>query len=305
MLVLALAACSAVAQPRVYVLCVGEAGQGWVDKYAFTRAFTYELSAVNETWEVVVIEDVEDWGRLVEEAPEGVVVVNGHGEVMPLPASYADDPCSFLRLLARLVRDRGWVYVNPVGYAFWGVGNADVEGVGSYKPLEEEGLACFASELGLTATAWPPGPEEECTARPTELGSRLFEALGYDVPTPLPIPRPLRLVGGGGEAAPIWSLFKFTAGNVTCHGFAAYRVGRGYLLWGGLHGGVSDEVTAKLTAAMVAYFLDPSVVNRPPPLRPSQIHAIALAATIAAVGVIVLAAYIRSRRRAVTPPGAR
>ena len=90
MLVLALAACSAVAQPRVYVLCVGEAGQGWVDKYAFTRAFTYELSAVNETWEVVVIEDVEDWGRLVEEAPEGVVVVNGHGEVMPLPASYAD-----------------------------------------------------------------------------------------------------------------------------------------------------------------------------------------------------------------------
>ena len=44
-LVLALAACSAVAQPRVYVLCVGEAGQGWVDKYAFTRAFTYEERA--------------------------------------------------------------------------------------------------------------------------------------------------------------------------------------------------------------------------------------------------------------------
>lgn len=296
-LVLALAAAAAAGQPRVHILCVGEAGQGWIDKLAFTRALTYELRAINDTWEATVIEDMMDWERLVEEAPEGVIVVNGHGEVIPLPPKYADKPCEFLRLLACLIRDRGWVYVNPVGYAFWGIGNAEVEGLGMYKPLEEEGLACFASELGLAATAWPPTREEECLARPTELGSRVFEALGYDVPAPLPLPRPLRLVGAEGDVEPLWSLLKVDVGNETYYGFAAYRVGRGCLLWGGLHGGVSDQVAAQLTAAMLAYLLDPSVVNRPPPLRRSQIYAIALTATIALIGVAVVSAYLRSRRR--------
>jgi hypothetical protein len=116
----------------------------------------------------------------------------------------------------------------------------------------------------------------------------LFDVLGYDMPASIPVPRPLRLFNGSGEILPLWSLLEMR-NNVTAYGFAVYRVGQGYLLWGGLHGGVTDEIAAQLTAAAIAYFVEPDVVSRPPALKRSQLYAIAFAGAGAALAVTLIA----------------
>jgi hypothetical protein len=273
---------------KLVVLDVAEASSGWVDKDRFTNFFVQEVRRMDLQLEVVILQRIEDWEKLLEEGPSDVVVVNAHGEVIPLPSSYRADWCAFLGRLARMVRDKGWVLVNPVGYAFWAVGNSKVPEIGSVKIIGEEGLSCFTAELGLTATAWPPVPESEAYGKPSELARRLFDVLGYDMPASIPVPRPLRLFNGSGEILPLWSLLEMR-NNVTAYGFAVHRVGQGYLLWGDLHGGVTDEIAAQLTAAAIAYFAEPDVVSRPPALKRSQLYAIAFAGAGAALAVILIA----------------
>jgi hypothetical protein len=282
---------------KLIVLDVVEASSGWVDKDRFTNFFVQEIRRMDLPLEVTALQKIEDWEKLLEEEPREIIIVNAHGEVIPLPSSYRADWCAFLSRLARMVRDRGWVLVNPVGYAFWAIGNSKEPDIGSAKIVGEEGLSCFTAELGLTATAWPPVPEGEAYGKPSELARRLFDVLGYDIPASILVPRPLRVFNGTGEVLPLWSLFEMRD-NVTTYGFAVYRVGQGYLLWGGLHGGVTDEIAAQLTAAAIAYFVEPEVVSRPPALKRSQLYVIAFAGVGGALAAI-LASFkaFRGRRR--------
>jgi hypothetical protein len=290
---------------KIIVLDVNEASSGWIDKDSFTRFFVDEIRKINSSIEihVQILYRIEDWEKLLKDAPQAIIIVNSHGEVIPIPSSYNADWCAFLGDLARLIKDKGWVLVNPVGYAFWGVGNSADPRVGSAKIIEEHGLSRFVWGVGLAASAWPPLPEDEMVGEYNELAKRLFDVFGYetgyDIPKSIPIHRPLTLFNGTTEVLPQWALIEVKGENVTCYGFAAYRIGQGYLIWGGLHHiapgtKFPDDVIARLTAVAVAYFIDPNILSMPITpkkslfLKPSTIILIISIIVIAVISLYIL-----------------
>jgi hypothetical protein len=307
--------CPAFAQPehnrasisKIIVLDVYEASSGWIDKDSFTRFFVDEIRKINSSIEihVQILHRIEDWEKLLKDAPQAIIIVNSHGEIIPIPSSYNADWCTFLGDLARLIKDKGWVLVNPVGYAFWGVGNSADPRVGSAKIIEEHGLNCFMWGVGLAASAWPLLPEDEMNGQFNELSKRLFDIFGYEIgyemPECIPVHRPLTVFNGTTEVLPLWALIEVKRENVTCYGFAAYKIGRGYLIWGGLHHTapgtkVPDDITARLTAAAVAYFIDPDVILMPATpkksflLKPSTIILALFLVVLAIISLYILKA---------------
>jgi hypothetical protein len=292
---------------KIIILNVDGASSGWIDKNSFTRFFVDEIRKINSSIEVHVriLYRIEDWEKLLKDAPQAIMVVNSHGEIIPIPSGYNADWCTFLGDLARLIKDKGWVLVNPVGYAFWGVGNAADPQVGNSKIIEEHGLNCFMWGVGLAASAWPPLPEDEMNGQFNELSKRLFDIFGYEIgyemPECIPVHRPLTVFNGTTEVLPLWALIEVKRENVTCYGFAAYKIGRGYLIWGGLHHTapgtkVPDDVTARLTAAAVAYFIDPDVILMPATpkksflLKPSTIILALFLVVLAIISLYILKA---------------
>jgi len=304
--------CLVLAQPeqnrvpisKIVVLNVDEASSGWIDKNLFTRFFMDEMRKINSSIEVHVhiLYRIEDWEKLLKEAPRAIMVVNSHGEIIPIPSSYNADWCSFLGDLARLIEDKGWVLVNPIGYAFWGVGNAVDPQVGSAKIIGVNGLNCFMWGVGLVASAWPPLPEDYMNGQFNDLSKKLFDILGYeigyDIPESIPIHRPLTVFNGTTEVLPLWALIEVKGENVTCYGFAAYKIGRGYLIWGGLHHiapgtKVPEDITARLTAATIAYFIEPDILFMPAapkktPLKPSTVILSIFLVVLATISLYIL-----------------
>jgi len=274
------------AQP-VYLLDVREAGSSWTikDLLAARIAELTRGSGFNVT--LVVVDSIEEWENLVMEGPQGAVIVNAHGELVPVPPSYGDDWRGFYRDLALLIYERGWVFINPVGYGFYYVSynyTRRSDGAWSYSTLTvgEDGLSFLGGWIGMVATAWPPQ-----TGSPsiTELGRRVFDALGFDMPESGLSNRPITT-----DYPPLWSFYELGVGNVSAYSCAAFRTGLGMLVWGGL-GNIDTELQARAASAMLLYVLYPEIPTLPPKpkgITPTQLTLILWGGFIV-VGVLILA----------------
>ena len=74
------------------------------------------------------------------------------------------------------------------------------------------------------------------------------------------------------NATPLWYFYKVPESAKTWDGLpyysmAAWKVGKGMLVWGGMSGGDEMRKTA-ITAAVVAYILDPTLAEKTPPPPP-------------------------------------
>ena len=118
------------AQPRIYVLAVKECGSSWTDSSALAKEIgrILEKEAGLEL-EYEVIDSIEEWGALVEKGEPDLILINAHGEVVPIPTKYGDDWEAFYKRLAYLIKEKGWIFINPVGYGFYYIGNT-LSGVG-------------------------------------------------------------------------------------------------------------------------------------------------------------------------------
>ncbi|RLF04359.1 MAG: hypothetical protein DRK00_06910, partial [Thermoprotei archaeon] len=101
----AFAAWLGLAQPRIYILAVKECGSSWTDSGALAKEIgrILEKEAGLEL-EYKVINSIEEWGTLVEEGEPDLIVINAHGEVMPIPTKYGNDWESFYKRLAYLIK---------------------------------------------------------------------------------------------------------------------------------------------------------------------------------------------------------
>ena len=270
----------ALAQPmKVYLLCVEEADSMWTEKGQFASSFKRLLSELDLNIDVEVVRSVGDWGRLVGEGVEGVILVNAHGELVPIPSEYGGDWKAFYSKLAELVREKGWVVVNVAGYGFYYIGNIEVEEVGVRRTIGDVGLTYFAGELGFTATAWPL--QGASTGEVTDFGSKVFEALGLEIPDRIQVLRPIRA-----DIMPEWWFYEVRSENLTAYACAAYKAGRGFLLWSGLSWQDAD-LQVKTAVAMIALLLDPELPMRPPKPKP-LLTPFMLATILFVLGTIIL-----------------
>jgi len=258
LLVLAICSAAALAQPTIYILSVKESQGWWTDPQpltAKTRDYLQRAGkALGLSFSIEVIDSIERWDKFVAEAPPNAVIINAHGELVPVPPKYGSDWQSFFRDLAVNIKYRGWVLVNPVGYGFFYVTyNYTRRPDGAWKweflKVDTVGLDTLGKWLGMVATAWPD--PSGGVPRLTELGKLVFNALGYSMPDTANAPRPLTT-----NASASWYFYVLRRGNVSTYACAGFVVGRGALLWGGWAGGWIEE-QAKVAVAMTLYHLFP------------------------------------------------
>jgi hypothetical protein len=282
------------AQPyRVYLICVGEAGDSWINKEAFASFLSSNLKSIGISHEVV--RKIDDWEKLVDQAPENAVVVNCHGEVMPIPTKYGDNFTAFYLHLARNVREKGWVLVFPIGLTTWLIGNEKT--VGYTNVVDGPSFSAFISAMELP----PSDPWCGQSAQISDLGKRVAAVLGLSANVPDTVSTPRALAVNG--SSPLWYFYKVpesakTWGGAPYYSMAAWKVGKGLVVWGGLSSG--EEVRkAAITAAAVAYILDPTVAQRTPPppplITPQQAYAYAIIGMTAAVIAVLALVIVRGR----------
>jgi len=98
---------------RVYVIDLSSVGipghwaepsliRAYFEKYAFVELIN--------TWDKL--------DRLIRNSPSKAVVVNAHGELVPMPATWSNWKEYFIEI-GRNMRNRGWIWVSTKGYPFY------------------------------------------------------------------------------------------------------------------------------------------------------------------------------------------
>ena len=289
----------ALAQPTIYILKVAESQGWWTTPELLTvRLQDYLKTAASDlglSFNVEVIDSIEKWERLMNESPPSAVIINAHGELVPVPPKYGTDWQSFYRDLAMNIVYKGWVFVNPIGYGFYYVTyNYTRRPDGTWEwalfTVGPAGLDTLGGWLGIVATAWPGAAGG--SPKLTDLGNHVFSVLGYDMPDTANAPRPITT-----NAPASWYFYMLEAGNATAYACVEFSIGKGALLWGGwAWSPVEDQ--ARVAVAMALYHLFPSEIEaaqpKPKSLRPEQIILIAWGA-VAAVMVLLLLKAMRKR----------
>jgi hypothetical protein len=292
-LLLALAASAASAKPKIYILNVKESQASWTTPdYITARMQQFLKSAADDlglSFDVEVVDSIEKWEKLMNDPPLNAVVINAHGEAIPVPPKYGTDWQSFYRDLAMNIVYKGWVFVNPIGYGFYYVTynytrRPDGGWDWVYYTVGASGLDVLGGWLGIVATAWPQAAGG--SPKLTDLGKHVFGVLGYDMPETANAPRPITT-----NVPASWYFYVLQAGNATAYACVAFNIGKGALLWGGWASSPMDD-QARVAVAMALYHLFPSEIQAAQPkakgLRPEQLLIIGWGAVAAALALVLL-----------------
>jgi hypothetical protein len=290
---LALAASAASAKPKIYILNVKESQASWTTPdYITARMQQFLKSAADDlglSFDVEVVDSIEKWEKLMNDPPLNAVVINAHGEAIPVPPKYGSDWQSFYRDLAMNIVYKGWVFVNPIGYGFYYVTynytrRPDGGWDWVYYTVGASGLDVLGGWLGIVATAWPQAAGG--SPKLTDLGKHVFGVLGYDMPETANAPRPITT-----NVPASWYFYVLQAGNATAYACVAFNIGKGALLWGGWASSPMDD-QARVAVAMALYHLFPSEIQAAQPkakgLRPEQLLIIGWGAVAAALALVLL-----------------
>jgi len=261
-LLLALAASTASAKPKIYILSVKDAYDSWTDHIKLAERILYYLDKAAKdlglSFDVEVVDSIEKWEKLMNDPPLNAVVINAHGEAIPVPPKYGTDWQTFLRDLATNMVG-GWVFVNPIGHGFYYVNynytrRPDGKWNWIFSTVGGSGLATVASALGIGASV--PG---QGGLWMTDLGKHVFGVLGYDMPNPANANRPLV------TNVPVsWYFYSARIGAEVRYACVEINFGTGALLWGGWAQAPEDE-QARVAVAMVLYHLFPSEIQAAQP----------------------------------------
>ncbi|MCD6096054.1 MAG: hypothetical protein J7J99_05775 [Thermoprotei archaeon] len=287
-------------EKKIYVLCVREAGESWVDKNEMRSAVMGYLKALGLKYEV--IESVDEWEALIKEAPEGIIIINCHGEVVPIPTSYGDDYESFYKDLAELIKNKGWIFVQMVGFGFCMVGNTKT--VGESYGVEEEAIFRALGLEGLV-DPWYTGTAELSGS----LGKNISKAIGVSIPETVAVDTAIAIAVDQlpEQVKVLWYWYKVPESEETWQGYpylgvVALKIGKGILVWGGLVEMAGAEY-GKIAALVTAYILNPKLATmrvRLPLLTRKYIFIyslVAVGAIFAAFGLALLF------KRSVPPEG--
>ncbi|MCS7104327.1 MAG: hypothetical protein NZ954_02020 [Thermofilaceae archaeon] len=290
------------AQPTVYILNVRESAGSWTTPNFLALRIQELLQSASEELglelSVKTVESIEDWEKLVSEAPQGVVVINAHGELVPVPPKYGVDWQLFYRDLAMNIMYRGWVWVNPVGYGFFYVTynyTKTAEGRWDWDQLtvDAAGLEVLGGWLGIIATAWPE--QAGGTLQVTQVGRHVFDVLGYNLPDTPNAPRPLTT-----NIPASWYFYVYASGDVTAYSCAAFEIGKGALMWGGWASSPTEQ-QAMVAAALTLYYLYPAQLEaaqpKPKGLTPEQLILIAWGTVVMIVLLIVVSFLLKRKGR--------
>ena len=128
---------------RFYLICVDGIGGSWVNPSNFYQGAISVLSSASDA-AVTRISTLNDLDSLVRNPPEGAVLINCHGELIPRPTTWPNWQ-SYYDALSGATVEKGWIFVTADGYPLY---YTQLESIGS------AGLNRFLSRIGASADAW-------------------------------------------------------------------------------------------------------------------------------------------------------
>lgn len=169
-----------------------------------------------DEYEVVHVSTLGQLDELVRNHPEKLVLVNGHGETIPIPESW-ENWGEYLRQISTNIHEHGWIVVSICGIPFWcyssNQNETDIMWDGVNRLIESTG----ASVIGATAFAW---------CRLTPFGRNISRFYGEPVTNLLLCGRVLRFT----NLPLIKSMYRLNDFS----GVSAIKIGDGYLLHNGV-----------------------------------------------------------------------
>ena len=148
----------------IYVINIPKVRSEWIKKPSDVRIAVEEVMAGigRKVFSTASMEELDD---LVRNPPDNAIVINGHGEAMPMPSSWEDDWQSYFKTLARNIRDHGWCFTSITGYPFFYYVKEHEE----RHQCAENGLNAVLSIVGARANCWH-GVNGDLTVSLTEEG---------------------------------------------------------------------------------------------------------------------------------------
>ncbi len=259
--------------PEVYLIDINGVGTWW--SYVDSTSIAQAAKALFEAngYRVEIVNDLVSLNFLVNNPPDNVIVINTHGEIMPMPPSWPNWDTYFVKL-GNNVKDHGWIFVSTVGYPFFyydqGSGMVAVGGSGVNTFLSVvEGLE-VACKIVMH---WDP----LYGAYLTETGEKAASRMGISLPSRIITVRPAR-----------WSVdpdyvfyMQFDdpwAQEGFKYGASAVSMGNGFFLLNGFGGrnvdlppGVppyTNQTIGEAAAAFSAYILSKKL-GKPPVIIPT------------------------------------
>jgi len=216
----------------VYVIAIPGAGsQAVSDPQAVASRIGSIASAKGLTVQFVISYDELD--ALVRNPPSNCVVINAHGEAVPMPASWGTSWQPYYDQLASDVSNHGWTFVSIVGYPLYWITSP----LNPPSSPGTEGLSRFLLSIGGSQTAaW-----SSVTGSLTSAGSQAAAYFGLSLPSSQAFVRAVDWRG----VSPVVIFYDGSASK----GASAVRMGNGYLTAIGLPGSASDQLKADMGIA--------------------------------------------------------
>ena len=143
------------------------------------RIEQFEFSSVFGSIPVnVTVHVINDWMayRLLVEYAHDVMILNAHGEILPVPSGYDAD--GWVDMMADAMHYRNVTWIHVAGYPlryYW------VQGERRQVAWEEEGFKRLMSHIGIqNATCWPPEGEQHELVEINSFATWTFREWFYD-----------------------------------------------------------------------------------------------------------------------------
>jgi hypothetical protein len=183
---------------------------------------------------VQIISSYDQLDALLRNPPSNIIVINAHGETVPMPESWGTSWQPYYDQLASDVSSHGWTFVSIAGYPlFW-----TISPIQPNPPSPgQDGLSRFLSGVGGQATtAW-----SSATGDLTPAGSQAADYFGLSFPLTQPFSRAVSWQG-------VSPVVVFYDGSSSV-GASAVRMGNGYFAAIGLPDTASDQLKADMGLA--------------------------------------------------------
>ena len=206
----------------VYVIDIANIRSEWIGNPSNVRQAIQEL-VTPKGYKVNHISSLEELDTLVRNPPDNIVLINAHGEVVPLPKSWKGNWQDYFVALGNNVKDHGWVFVSITGYPFFYYAHdmARHEVTGSLGFMGENGLNYFLSVVDANANCRAPA-----IVKITEQGLKAGQNVGLDLPLEF-----------GASRCAMWRNVKpakiFYESGALC-GASAIPIGKGFFVQNGI-----------------------------------------------------------------------
>jgi len=107
--------------PKIYILNIDEVSSHWINNPRNVRqSIVNVLDRIKyDNNKVCQIENLEDWKVLVNNPPDNIIIINCHGEVLPIPQEHMENWQRFYHSLGNNIHNNKWIFVSLTGYSLF------------------------------------------------------------------------------------------------------------------------------------------------------------------------------------------